>query len=215
MKNRRAGHASKFFGNARGFTLIEVMIATVVICIGLVGAAAMQLTAIRGDNFSKNFSAGANTANSWAEWILTLSSMPNQPPLDYYSSGLQPKRNFVLLASLDQTQGASATPSDPLFTQLVLPRDITGIVNCINGVTPFTTTDGAQITVKFRKPPYGDADIFKAADLPPAPPPGAFMQWNIGTNIPGPQKVTVEVSIIYNNAFMNTLGPRLRFVLSS
>ena len=128
--------------------------------------------------------------------------------------------NFVLLASLDQTQGTSATPSDNSYTQLVLPRTNEDILDCINGDTPFTTTDGAQITVKFLKPPNGGA--FELADLPPAPPPHTIMQWNIGANIPGPQKVTVEVSIRYYNAFMNNnaaftnkLGPRLRFMLSS
>ena len=60
--------------NKNGFTLIEVMIAMVVLAIGLLGAGAMQLSAIRGNANSSNLTEATNLAAAQVENILSWST---------------------------------------------------------------------------------------------------------------------------------------------
>lgn len=60
--------------NNKGFTLIEVMIAIVVLAIGLLGAGAMQVAAIKGNANSSNLTEATNLAAAQVENILSWSA---------------------------------------------------------------------------------------------------------------------------------------------
>ncbi len=57
--------------NNNGFTLIEVMIAIVVLTIGLLGAAAMQLSSVNGNAHASNMTEATNLAMDQIENILS------------------------------------------------------------------------------------------------------------------------------------------------
>ncbi|MBI3606438.1 MAG: type IV pilus modification protein PilV [Nitrospirae bacterium] len=52
-----------------GFTIIEVLIAILILSIGLLGVAAMQTTAIRGNTFSRDTTLGTQLAEEMIERI--------------------------------------------------------------------------------------------------------------------------------------------------
>ncbi len=60
--------------NKKGFTIIEVMIAIVVLAIGLLGAGAMQVAAIKGNANSSKLTEATNLAAAQIENILSLSA---------------------------------------------------------------------------------------------------------------------------------------------
>jgi type IV pilus assembly protein PilV len=79
-----------------GFTLIEIMIALVVMSIGLTALAAVQISAIRGNAFSKRMTTAVSIADETLEQI---KSMP-----------------YVDIVSVSSTQ---TTQSDMNFTRQV------------------------------------------------------------------------------------------------
>lgn len=60
--------------NTKGFTIIEVMIAMVVLAIGLLGAGAMQLAAVKGNANSSNLTEATSLASDQVENILSWSA---------------------------------------------------------------------------------------------------------------------------------------------
>jgi type IV pilus assembly protein PilV len=53
-----------------GFTVLEVVIALVVLGAGLLGVAAMQTSAIQGNIFGSRLTEGSDVAAAWMEWML-------------------------------------------------------------------------------------------------------------------------------------------------
>ena len=53
-----------------GFTLLEIMIAIFVFSVGLLGLATMQVSAVRGNNFSDTLTEAANLATDRMEKIM-------------------------------------------------------------------------------------------------------------------------------------------------
>lgn len=53
-----------------GFTIIEVMIALVVLGVGLLGVAAMQTKSIQGNLFGGRVTEGSSVAEAWMEWLM-------------------------------------------------------------------------------------------------------------------------------------------------
>lgn len=58
--------------NQKGFTLIEVMIAMLVLSIGILGVAIMQVTAIKGNSFSIGLTEAATFAENKMEELAVL-----------------------------------------------------------------------------------------------------------------------------------------------
>jgi len=54
----------------RGFTILEVVIALVMLGTGLLGVAAMQTSAIQGNIFGSRLTEGSDVAEAWMEWML-------------------------------------------------------------------------------------------------------------------------------------------------
>jgi len=58
--------------NQAGFTLIEVMIAAVILAIGILAVAAMQVSAVNGNNTARSFSEATTLAQDSIERIIRL-----------------------------------------------------------------------------------------------------------------------------------------------
>lgn len=57
---------------SEGFTLLEVMIALVILAVGLLGLAALQLTAVKGNAFSSEMTYATMLAQGQAEYLKSL-----------------------------------------------------------------------------------------------------------------------------------------------
>jgi type IV pilus assembly protein PilV len=62
-----------------GFTLVEIMIALVVLSVGLVALAGLQISAIRGNAFSKRMTTAVSVANTRIEQIKNMPYANIQP----------------------------------------------------------------------------------------------------------------------------------------
>jgi prepilin-type N-terminal cleavage/methylation domain-containing protein len=60
-------------GKQRGFSLLEVLIGSVFLAIGLLGIAGLQTTSIRGNSLSKNLTEAAYVAQDGLESLKNLS----------------------------------------------------------------------------------------------------------------------------------------------
>jgi type IV pilus assembly protein PilV len=59
-------------GNEKGFTLVEAMIALVILAVGLLSVAAMQLTAIRGNAFASGLTEATSVSQRAVETLLAV-----------------------------------------------------------------------------------------------------------------------------------------------
>lgn len=204
----------------KGFTLVELMIATVVLVVGLSGVAAMQLNAMNSTFFANSQSSGAGIALAWEEWLFRLIKNPDQDTDTYFGDiGMQHPENFVLLASLDadpnDKEYADKNKPSP-FAQVVMPSTTQELVALFNGSKSFVTEDGRSLQLQFRKQGSSTAYLaFKPEDMPLPAPEGARMVWRIAANVPVENTATVEISIIYANAFVKNRGVTLRFVVGA
>jgi type IV pilus assembly protein PilV len=62
-------HNRRALSSAQGFTLIEVLIAIVILSIGLLGTAGLTTGVIRGNHFSKNLTSATAAAQTQLESI--------------------------------------------------------------------------------------------------------------------------------------------------
>ena len=58
--------------SSEGFTLIEVVIAMVILAFGILGVATMQIRAIKGNASANHMSEASIVASDQAEWLLDL-----------------------------------------------------------------------------------------------------------------------------------------------
>jgi type IV pilus assembly protein PilV len=56
----------------KGFTLIEVLVGLIILAIGLLGIAAMQITAVKGNTFSNRLTQASYAAQDRLEFLKTL-----------------------------------------------------------------------------------------------------------------------------------------------
>lgn len=73
---------SAFFIEQEGFTLIEVTIALVILVVGLLSIASMQVSAMKGNNLSDNITTALTLAEDKMEELLGM---------DYYNPELEDK----------------------------------------------------------------------------------------------------------------------------
>ncbi len=175
-----------------GFTVVETMIAVMILVIGIVGVGAMQLKALQGTKFAGVFYDGANTSTSWLEWINNFVNQPDQVSLPY--NGRLLKRNFVRLSQMD------TNPNDTGFTTVELPVSTTTLLNQFNNTYDFKNADG---------------NSFAATQVPPPASGGGHVIWRVASNVPAPFLTTVEVSCRYVSAIVkNQESQRMRMVFS-
>jgi type IV pilus assembly protein PilV len=64
---RIGGFTMRRFKDAEGFTLLEVMITVVILAIGLLGLAGLQIVAIKGNSFGQQMSVASTLAQNQLE----------------------------------------------------------------------------------------------------------------------------------------------------
>jgi type IV pilus modification protein PilV len=177
--------------NQKGFSLIEVMIATIVLTIGLTGVALMQTSAIRSNSFAWTMNIGSNHSQEWMEWLINQVSRPTQDTTLYLGHML--KENFVALSSLD------STPGDDAATEIQLPATETAMLAMLQ-------------EKKFVNP---DGIAFSAEQIPKAPANSYSMVWRVMAERPMPDTTTVEIETRINNAFTRNKREIIRFIVSA
>ena len=66
--------------NSPGFTLLEVLVAMVILAVGLLGMASLSIGIIKGNSFSKEISSATTCAREKMEEVEQL-GLPTRPPL--------------------------------------------------------------------------------------------------------------------------------------
>jgi len=203
-----------------GFSLIEMMVAVMVLMVGLMGVAGMQINAMRGVFLASSQTAGAGLSQAWLECFSGLISQREQEPNPSASfNNKYVLNNFLQLAALD------ATPDDDQYT--VVHPDCTGGVctNCKDPDTGKACITMPTTTAAMKKffndhnftnaPPGGHTTFDDASILPPLPPASAYMVWRIADNVPAQNVITLQVSILYRNAFIVDKGATLTYIVGS
>jgi len=175
-----------------GFSIVEAMVAVMILTIGLTAVAGMQVKALQGNSFAWSFSTGSNAALSWLEWYAGFMSQQDQPSITY--NGKLCRQNFARLSLLD----TDITDTD--FTEVEVPGTTAGLLSAFEDTYNYTQPDGTNFT---------------AEQVPQPTPPGGRIVWRIAANVPVPDLTTLEVSCIYRTAFVRDAGPTLRMVFSS
>ncbi len=175
----------------RGFTLIETMVATVVLCIGLLGVALMQTTAITGNSFAWNMNRGSNIAQQWMEWNIVQVSRPNQDTTPFL--GHLQKENYVALAALDDNTG------DDGATAVQMPATREAMARFLSQ-KGFRNASGAA---------------FSTVEFPELPGAGYTMTWRVMAERPLPNTATVVIETRAQNAFARNLTKPIRFIVST
>jgi type IV pilus modification protein PilV len=62
----------KNLANTKGFTLIEVLVGLIILSIGLLGIAGMQITSVKGNYFSNNLTQATYVAQDRLEYLKNL-----------------------------------------------------------------------------------------------------------------------------------------------
>jgi type IV pilus modification protein PilV len=70
---RTGGLMMRRLKDARGFTLLEVMITVVILVIGLLGLAGLQIMAIKGNSFGQQMSVASTLAQNQLEQLRRIS----------------------------------------------------------------------------------------------------------------------------------------------
>jgi prepilin-type N-terminal cleavage/methylation domain-containing protein len=203
-----------------GFSLVEIMIAVVILTWGLSGAAALQINAMRGAFSASSYSTGAGLSQAWIEWFSGLISQKSQQTTaSSVTNDTFVTNNFFQLANLD------ANPHDDKFTVL---HPFAKGGNCSKCPDYNRNTD--QDCIEFKQttadikaflnthhftPAVGEGTFDDASRLPSQPAPGSYMVWRIAANMPTEGVTTVQVSVKYTNAFVTNRGSTLTIVLGS
>jgi len=62
----------KNLASTKGFTLIEVLVGMIILAIGLLGVAGMQITSVKGNSFSNNLMQASYVAQDRLEFLKNL-----------------------------------------------------------------------------------------------------------------------------------------------
>ena len=83
MKDNRSKNRLRTFKSDRdkGFTLIEVLVAISILCFGLLGVAAMQASAIRGNDLASDLTEATVWASDQMEMLMRTAAANYNDPL--------------------------------------------------------------------------------------------------------------------------------------
>jgi type IV pilus assembly protein PilV len=92
------------FKQSRGFTLLEVMIALVILAIGLLGLAGLQIMAIKGNSFGQQMTAASTLAQNQLEALReSAGSLSNGNDTVTDQNGITYTRTWTVAANQPQT----------------------------------------------------------------------------------------------------------------
>jgi type IV pilus assembly protein PilV len=116
-------------GFEEGFTLIEIMIALLVMSIGLTALAAVQISAIRGNAFSKRMTTAVSIAD---EKIEQIKSIP-------YANIVSESSIQVTQSNMNFTMQVTVTDNSPLPNSKKVEVVVTWSEGSKSHSVPFTT----------------------------------------------------------------------------
>ncbi len=95
------------FKDSRGFTLLEVMITVVILAIGLLGLASLQVMAIKGNSFGQQMTVASTLAQNQLEQLRrTTGTLVNGNDTVTDQNGVAYTRTWTVTPNVPQT-GAS------------------------------------------------------------------------------------------------------------
>jgi type IV pilus assembly protein PilV len=112
-----------------GFTLIEIMIALVVMSIGLTALAAVQISAIRGNAFSKRMTTAMSIADGKMEQIKNGS----------YASIISESATQVTQSNMNFTRQVTVTNNSPLANAKTVNVTVSWSEGSKSHTVPITT----------------------------------------------------------------------------
>jgi type IV pilus assembly protein PilV len=112
-----------------GFTLIEIMIALVVMSIGLTALAAVQISAIRGNAFSKRMTTAVSIADGKMEQIKNGS----------YASIISESATQVTQSNMNFTRQVTVTNNSPLANTKTVNVTVSWSEGSKSHMVPITT----------------------------------------------------------------------------
>jgi type IV pilus assembly protein PilV len=112
-----------------GFTLIEIMIALVVMSIGLTALAAVQISAIRGNAFSKRMTTAMSIADGKMEQIKNGS----------YASIISESATQVTQSNMNFTRQVTVTNNSPLANTKTVNVTVSWSEGSKSHMVPITT----------------------------------------------------------------------------
>lgn len=121
---------SKFLiGIEEGFTLIEIMITLVILSIGLVALAGLQVSAIKGNAFSKRMTAAVSIANQKLEQIKDTT----------YANILSESSTQITQSNMSFTRQVTVTNNSPLANTKTVNVTVTWSDGSNSHSVPITT----------------------------------------------------------------------------
>jgi type IV pilus assembly protein PilV len=112
-----------------GFTLVEIMIALVVLSVGLVALAGLQISAIRGNAFSKRMTTAVSIANARIEQIKSTS----------YANIQSESSTQVTASNMTFTRQVTVTNNSPLSNTKTVNVTVTWSDGSKSHSVPITT----------------------------------------------------------------------------
>ena len=99
--------------NQKGFSLLEILIGLVILAIGILAIAGMQITSMRGNFFSDNIMQASILGQDRLEQLKTLSPLPNPGTYD---------DGFIAIrgTSFSRVYNVSAHPSPDIPDSIVI-----------------------------------------------------------------------------------------------
>jgi hypothetical protein len=162
-----------------------------VLSIGLLGVAGMQINALRGITVAGSFSEGTNAGLSWAEWLYKAVNQDLQTSLPYKTNSSGVACNFVRLSQIDTNS------TDDEFKEVEIPKTKALIVTKLAELG-FVNEEGQYFTVQ---------------EVPEPPPSGVKIFLRVTAEVPAENMTTVEVRTVYSTGLLRTRAVTIRFVV--
>jgi type IV pilus assembly protein PilV len=148
----RAGSSSLRY--SRGATLVEVLVATIVVSIGLLGVAAMHVSALEGANNAQYRSRAVDLAMSLADRVRANYSADIDYRVAFGGSCAAPA-NVCAMAPDDTGPAPSCTPTQMALYDLWEIRCLNGVSSLPGGDVEVTCSDATcsstmQITINWQ-----------------------------------------------------------------
>ena len=169
---RQRMNTAKYLGHRKGFTLIELLIAMLVLAVGILGAAGMQITALRSLKTSGSHGMAAMLANDIADrmWVNQAQVLadaydhtvaPSTPP-DCVASVCTSAQITTYDINEWQQQITGYTTADSTYVPAMLPS-AQGSVARIGATTSFLISlrwdDDRSGSTDTNCPPQSDDDL--------------------------------------------------------
>jgi type IV pilus assembly protein PilV len=145
MLNRKAGGATLASRGAAGFSLVEVMVAVIVLCVGLLGIARMQSVALSSTSIAAKRSLAAIEAASLAAMMhenrgYWINSDASGATFTIKGTTVTVKKNAPLLSAAQSPAPNCTSTTAPCTVQKLAAYDLNEWAKNLNAVLPGHST---------------------------------------------------------------------------